>query len=155
MDEYLAFIDFIGKKTDGSFIYRLDFTVDKEIVWGDYFNVTPSAIIPDLQPDENTISKSCKVDMPHELILAKKNYCFSMQDCIDGIIPLCFAEIDSKTIEYEDKPFFLTFGETFDSVSLKLNSLGFEMYDITEVDPTDYSAMDDLLSDNDIDDNNF
>ena len=35
MDEYLAFVDEIGRTTDGKFIYRLDFTVDTDSVWGD------------------------------------------------------------------------------------------------------------------------
>ena len=53
MDEFLGFIDEIGRTRDGGYIYRFDFTLDTETIWGEYFNVTPSAIIPDLQADIN------------------------------------------------------------------------------------------------------
>ena len=36
-----------------------------------------------------------------------KNYCFSMQDCIDGIVPLIFSEIDEETLELDEKPFYI------------------------------------------------
>ena len=37
--------------------------------------------------------------------LAKKNGCFSMQDCFDGIISLAFTELtEEDTIYYNDEP---------------------------------------------------
>ena len=55
MEEYLAFIEEIGRTINGEYSYCFYFTYDTEIVWGEYFNVTPSAIIPDLQPDINAL----------------------------------------------------------------------------------------------------
>jgi hypothetical protein len=145
MDEFLGFIDLVGLTIDGRPIYRFDFTYDTETIWGDYFNITPSAIIPDLQPDKNAISKQAKAIFPREMVIAKKNYCFSMQDCIDGIIPLIFSEIDDETLEYDNKPFFLRFGENLETVVEKLKLVNIEFYEIEEMKNGDESAIDALI----------
>ena len=150
MEEYLAFVDYIGRTIDGQYIYRFDFTVDADSVWGEYFNVTPAGIVPDLQPDINSLSKSCKVNFPIEMQLAKKNYCFSMQDCIDGIIPLIFSEISEEGIEYNDAPLFFKFGENFETIKETLQSINIELYDIENVKKGDESAIDDLIDNMDL-----
>ena len=150
MEEYLAFVDYIGRTIDGQYIYRFDFTVDADSVWGEYFNVTPAGIVPDLQPDINSLSKSCKVIFPIEMQLAKKNYCFSMQDCIDGIIPLIFSEISEEGIEYNDAPLFFKFGENFETIKETLQSINIELYDIEDVKKGDESAIDDLIDNIDL-----
>jgi len=150
MEEYLAFVDYIGRTIDGQYIYRFDFTVDADSVWGEYFNVTPAGIVPDLQPDINSLSKSCKVNFPTEMQLAKKNYCFSMQDCIDGIIPLIFSEISEEGIEYKDAPLFFKFGENFETIKETLQSINIELYDIEDVKKGDESAIDDLIDNIDL-----
>ena len=66
MEDFLCFVDLIGQTIDGKYIYRFDFTIDTDVVWGEYFNVTPSAIIPDLQPDKHSLSHSGKVIFPCE-----------------------------------------------------------------------------------------
>lgn len=145
MTDYLGFVDEIGRTTDGKYIYRFDFTTDTETIWGEYFNVTPTAIIPDLQVDINALSKQAKVIFPREMVIAKKNFCFSMQDCIDGIIPLIFSEIDEETLMYLDKPFFMHFGLPFEEVENMLKSIGLEFFDIETVENGDDSAIDNLL----------
>lgn len=146
MDGFLGFVDLIGRTIDGKYIYRFDFTTDTDVLWGEYFNVTPSGIIPDLQPDKNTLSFSIKANFPKEMIIAKRNYCFSMQDCIDGIIPLIFSEIDDITLELDKKPFFLRFGEPFIDVKTKLQSIGIELYELVEIEKGDDSAIDALIN---------
>ena len=146
MEEYLGFIDLIGKTIDGKFIYRFDFTTDIDAIWGEYFNIAPSGIVPNLQPDKNCLSKQAKVNFPIEMVIAKKNYCFSMQDCIDGIIPLIFSEIDENTLEYNDVPFFIHFGKEYNEVVEYLKLFNLELYDIEEVEKGDDSAIDDLIS---------
>lgn len=154
MDEYLAFIDFVGRTVNGGYIYRFDFTTDIETVWGDFFNVVPSALIPDLQPDINCISKNFKITTESELVLAKTSYCFSMQDCIDGINPLCFSEINENTITINEKPLFFEFGEPYNQVISKLSDIKIEPYEINKINHGDYSAIDNLLDDFSFDDNN-
>ena len=152
MEEYLAFVDEVGRTIDGKYIYRFDFTVDTETVWGEFFNVAPAAIVPNLQPDKNTLSRTAKVVFPRSMVIAKKNFCFSMQDCIDGIIPIIFSEIDENTVELNDAPFFLNFGERLSSIEEKLKEIGVELFDYEIVEKGDDSAIDDLI--NAIDDNN-
>lgn len=145
MIEYLGFVDYIGKTNDGEYIYRFDFTVDKDTIWGEYFNVSPSSIIPDLQADKNSISSRCKANFPCEMQIAKKSYCFSMQDCIDGIIPLIFSDVDNESMMVDGKPFFLSFGEEFYDVKDKLSAIGIEIYDIEDCYTSDESAIDNLI----------
>ena len=158
MDEFLGFVDEIGRTRDGGYIYRFDFTLDTETIWGEYFNVTPSAIIPDLQADINALTRQAKAIFPREMVIAKRNYCFSMQDCIDGIIPLMFSEIDDNTLLLYEQPFFLKFGTPFDEVEEKLKSIGISFFDIEEVEKGDDSAIDNLINsigEGEEDDDNF
>jgi hypothetical protein len=89
---YLAFIDIVGQTVEGKNIYRFDFTQAPDVVWGDSWNVTPAGIMPKLAPDPNCLSISAQLICEHRYQLAKESTCFSMQDCIDGIIPLMFDE---------------------------------------------------------------
>ena len=165
MEDFLGFVDLIGRTIDGKYIYRFDFTTDTDVLWGEYFNVTPSGIIPDLQPDKNALSRSGKIIFPREMVIAKKNYCFSMQDCIDGIVPLIFSEIDEETLELDDKPFFIRFGESFSEVKEKLDKVNLDFFELYEIEKGDDSAIDALINDleaeneeddyNDEDDLNF
>ena len=125
MDEFLAFVDYEGKSVNGYYTFRFDFTPDHETAWGDFFNVAPSIIVPNLSLDKNCISSVIECLMPVKMLLAKSNSCFSMQDCIDGILPLCFCEIGSYKIEYDGKPLFFNFGETKESVLDKITKSGF------------------------------
>ena len=151
MEDFLGFVDLIGRTIDGRYIYRFDFTTDIDVLWGEYFNVTPSGIIPDLQPDKNALSRSGKIIFPREMVIAKKNYCFSMQDCIDGIIPLIFSEIDEETLELDEKPFFIKFGESFNDVQEKIEKVGLEFFELYEIEKGDDSAIDALINDLDSD----
>lgn len=155
MIEYLGFVDEIGRTMDGEYIYRFDFTMDIDTIWGEYFNITPSAIIPNLQPDINSLTKQAKVIFPREMAIAKKSYCFSMQDCIDGIAPLIFSEIDEDTLINDDKPFFIRFGTSFDDVVNILNSVNLSFFEIEEVEKGDDSAIDELLDSMNDEDENF
>lgn len=149
--ETLAFVDEVGMTLDGGYLYRFDFTEDSDVVWGDFFNVVPSALIPMLQVDRNCISKTGKVVFPKKMLLAKKSYCFSMQDCIDGILPLIYTEIDGDALMVNDTPFFLRFGETFDNVIKKLSEFKLEITDLEEVEHGDNTAIGKLI---DLMDNN-
>ena len=145
MEEYLAFVDYVGMELSGKYIYRFDFTYDPDTVWGEYFNIVPSALIPDLQPDKNSLSKSAKASFPVEMQLAKKNSCFSMQDCIDGIIPLFFSEISEDMLECNETPLFFRFGETYEKIESILKDIGIHFYDIEEIKSGDDSAIDNLI----------
>ena len=136
--EYLAFVDEIGRTIDGKYLYRFDYSKDTEIVWGNYFNITPAIIVPNIQPDSNCLSKTEEVISEKKLELAKTNGCFSMQDCIDGIISLCFSQInDDESIYYNGEPLKFDFGEKLEDVRERLTKCGFTLCGLKEVEADD------------------
>lgn len=145
-DCYLAFIDYIGSGIEGGYTYRFDFTDNTDTVWGNYFNIAPTIIIPDLQPEENTIIKTAKVVFDRKINLAKKNGCFSMQDCFDGIIALAFTELsEENTIYYNDEPLYFSFGESYNEVESKLISCGYKFFDVIDKKIGDESIIEELI----------
>lgn len=145
-EKYLAFVDFISKTVSNEYIYRFDFTDDTDTVWGDFFNIAPTIIVPDLQPEENTISKTARVKIDRKLNIAKKNGCFSMQDCFDKIIALAFTELnEDNTIYYNDEPLYFYFGETFEEVEKKLKCCGYEFFDIVDKEIGNETIIEDLI----------
>lgn len=131
--EYLAFVDELGKTSDGKYIYRFDFSDEPEVVWGEYFNVCPSIIVPDLQPDINTLSMTANVISEKKMSTAKRNACFSMQDCIDGIIALAFYEIEDN----DNQPLYFMFGENLEEVKKKLTSFGMKLENLQTIEKPD------------------
>lgn len=157
--EYLAFVDMAGTDSDGNNIYRLDFTVDPDVVWGEHFNITPAGIVPNLRPDRNSLSSTATFLAPFEIELAKRSNCFSMQDCIDGIIPLGFCRIGEDGGEVDGKPFFVMFGESADKVTEKLNAMKISIMDKKEIERGDDTAIDRIIDsipdDVEFDESNF
>ncbi len=154
-DEYLGFVAEIGRTTDRKYMYRFDFTYDPDSLWGEFFNIPPACIVPELAPDPNCLSHTMKVISPVKLMTAKENACFSMQDCIDGIIPLCFSEIDDDTILFKDKPLKFRFGEKVETVEMKMEACGLENLGLEEIKRGDENLVNDLinnLNNNDEDD---
>ena len=108
---YLAFVDYVGNTVDGKHIYRFDFTQATDVVWGENWNVTPAGIVPNISPDQNCLSITAQVLVDgYTYRLAKDNTCFSMQDCIDGILPLLFDD------PYGEEPLNLPFGMPLEDV---------------------------------------
>lgn len=126
MEEYLAFVDEIGRTRKGGYLYRLDFSTAPEKVWGNYFNSVPAVVVPNLQADKETLSSCAKFVSPHPLELAKRNGCFSMQDCIDGIISLCFYVDGKDTLN-------LPFGIGKEDTVGALAEHGIELFDFEEI----------------------
>ena len=146
MEEYLAFIDEIGRSIDGNYTYCFYFTYDKEIVWGDYFNICPCSIVPNIFPDIKTLSHKVNIDFPERLQLAKYNMCFSMQDCIDGIIPMAFVDLyGEKVIFYKENPLFFPFGEDKNIVLEKCNLINVKIGEIEEVIIDDDKNIDSII----------
>lgn len=127
MEEYLAFIKEEGKSIDGEYLYRFVFSSDKDTVWGEYWNVVPSSIIPNLDIDAKCVSRSFRAVFPIHLLTADKSNCFSMQDCIDGIISLAYSDIDEEYLSYEEKPLYFNFGEEYEIVISKLKLLSIKI----------------------------
>ena len=154
-EEFLGFVAEIGRTTDRKYMYRFDFTYDPDSLWGEFFNIPPACIIPDLAPDPNCLSHTAKIVSPVKLMTAKENACFSMQDCIDGIIPLCFAEICDNTLTVDDVPFFLRFGETYENVVKTLGLLNIKLYDEEKIVVDDREPINNLIKKLDEENNDF
>lgn len=151
--EYLAFVDFVGKTLGGEYTYRFEFTLDKDVAWGDFFNIAPSLIVPDLKPDQKCLSSYIKAVFPREMLLAKKNSCFSMQDCIDSILPLCFSEIDENTLRLNGKPVKFMFGEEKEEIVGRLCEIKVPIIERENIE-TDSTAVDELINQLDSNDDN-
>lgn len=147
MKEYLAFVKKIGTTLDGKYIYEFLFTTVPDSVWGNNFNIVPAGIIPNLIPDFNTLSKKGRVITDINFKLATESTCFSMMDCIDGIIALCFSEAGF----YNDLKFM--FGETYDDVILKLKEQNLELNEIEKITIDEDGIINDAIKK--LEDNNY
>lgn len=139
MEEFLAFVKYIGNTLDGQNIYEFMFTTVPDVVWGENFNIIPAGIIPNIIPDSNCLSRKGRVITNINFKLACQSTCFSMMDSIDGIIALCFTEAG---IENE---FYFKFGETFDKVNEKLHKYGLSLTELEDIKIDDNSIIDDVV----------
>lgn len=126
-DEYVCFINKMGKDIDGFYIYEFLFcTKDElEVVWGQDWNYKPAGICGDIPPEEGTYSsvKVLKTDLL--LDVAQESMCHSMQDCINGVIALGYENLDDPEKEYpEEGVLVFHFGEHIKSVEEKLARRG-------------------------------
>ena len=119
---YLIYVKPLGMNASEQYEYEFFFSETPDIVWGQDWNVACPSACGDLTPDENTYSviKRLKTIIP--FFCAQQNSCFSLQDCIDHIIAVCFENIS----EYSDFPepyrIVFQFGESYKSVENKLAS---------------------------------
>ena len=126
--DYLAHINKIGKNLDGEYRYEFLFTNDVETYWGDGgYEITPSSIckiVPD--PKRITLIKSLVLHM--NLSLAQYQSCFSMQDCIDGIIPVGWEDIRNYDEYPESGRLIFRYGTSLDDLEyfLTIHGLSFE-----------------------------
>lgn len=95
---YLVFAERSGEDDSGNFFYRLLYSNNPDVVWGDNFNITPAGIIPDLEPESSTIKKEQLLITALPLQTAVESTWFSLQDCIDGIIALLFCGSGEKIV---------------------------------------------------------
>ena len=126
--QFLVFIADVGTNLDEKFVYYFYFSETPEVVWGDYWNVCPASIIPEVKPDLSAISSIYECHFDEPLNLVTKNSCFSMQDCIDQIIALGWFDIDSKMFfENENTITKFRFGEDFEYVERKIKHFNYDL----------------------------
>ena len=117
---YLVYIEPIGLNFNNEWEYEFLFSDSPDTVWGeDWAEQCPSAC-DSLRPADSMVSVVKRLSTMIPFSTAQKNSCFSMQDCIDGIIALAWEDI-SDYDEYPE-PFRIVFqfGERIDSVTEKL-----------------------------------
>lgn len=117
---YLIYINPIGKGSDGLFQYEFFFSENPETVWGEDWNVACPSACGNLLPDSTTYShiEILKTEIP--LFCIQQNSCFSLQDCIDGLV--CLGAEDISDYENYPEPIRLVFQfeEKYESVIDKL-----------------------------------
>ena len=122
---YLVFIKNIGISLEGKYKYEFYFSERPEVVWGDYWNVCPASVIPDIKPDINSINRIYELELYDKLNLVTENSCFSMQDCIDNIICLGWFDIDSEYyLPNENTVIKFRFGDHAENVYELLSYIG-------------------------------
>lgn len=113
---YLIFVNEIGENTNGEFEYEFIFSETPETAWGADWEISPASICPELMPDNECISYTQRLISDLKFNLGQNNNCFSMQDVIDGIIPLCYVEVNTDV-------FIFMFGEKYDEVKNKIKKI--------------------------------
>ena len=128
MNKYLIYINPIGKNSNDLFEYEFFFSETPDIVWGeDWDNPCPAACENTL-PDPETYSevKILKTNIPLSCI--QNNVCFSLSNCIDGIICLGYEDISDYTEYPEPIRLVFQFAENYESIieKLELREIMFE-----------------------------
>jgi len=118
-DLSLGFINFIGTEIDGYNQYELVFTLYPDEFWGENFNYKPAGVCNGLIPDDRYVQKVVRVKTLIKLDLIQDSGCFSMQDCMDGIVSLAYQDLTGLD-EYPEYRLYLMFGEKYDEVERKL-----------------------------------
>lgn len=114
-EEYIIYIDFIGETSDEKFEYDFFFSETPETAWGEDWNIQcPSACSHNaLIPDTTSYTNVERHILDEPLTLVQENSCFSILDCMDGIIKLAWKEKGDKIIS-------IRYGENKNSVYEKL-----------------------------------
>lgn len=120
---FIVFAENVGEENEEKYFYRLLFSNNPDIVWGNNFNITPSGIIPDLEPDSATISKEYLLTTNIKLTTAVESTWFSLQDCIDGIIALLFYGDGDKIVN-------IPFGMELEKVEKYVDWFGGELKEV-------------------------
>ena len=119
-DLRLCFVNKVGEESDGKKRYEFIFTDNIDEVWGEGFEYKPSSLVGDMMPyDEyKTDIRILKTDIKFDLV--QDNSCFGMQDCIDGIVSVCYENIDDYDEYPEEGRLVFMFGESLDEVERKI-----------------------------------
>ena len=117
---YLIYVEKVGKNVYDMFEYDFIFSETPDVVWADDWAEQCPSACDNLRPDNSMISEIKRLATIIPLKTASENSCFSMQDCVDGILSLAWEDIS----EYEEYPdpirLNFSFGEKFSSVEDKL-----------------------------------
>ena len=115
---HLVYINPIGKNSNDLYEYEFFFSETPDIVWGQDWNIACPAACENTLPDPETYSevKTLKTEIP--LFCVQQNTCFSLQDCIDGIICLGYFQTDKGVVKFD-------FSETIYNVIEKIENNNF------------------------------
>ena len=112
----LIYVKYLGKNTDGTYVYDFFFSETPEYVWGPSWDVDNPSSNGDITPDSTTYSlvKQVITDLP--FTTAEETSCYSMEYATYGILALSWVNIDLMD-EYPKSRCVLHFGDTLEYVS--------------------------------------
>lgn len=117
---YLVYIEPVGLNSYDMFEYDFLFSETPEIVWGEDWAEQCPLACENMRPGDEMITKIKRLATIIPFGLAQRNTCFSMQDCIDGIIALAWEDISDYEEYPEPSRLIFKFGESIEKVEDKL-----------------------------------
>jgi len=121
---YLVHINKIGETLGGESKYEFLFTDDTQTYWGEGgYEITPASICK-IKPDPKRITLTKILIIRMKLTLAQNQSCFSMQDCIDGIIPVAWEDIRNYEESPEEGRLIFKYGTNIDDLEYELSIRG-------------------------------
>lgn len=117
---YLVYVEPIGTNSHDLLEYEFIFSETPDIVWCEDWDEQCPLACENMRPSNDMISEIKRLTTVIPFGVAQRNSCFSMQDCINGIVALAWEDIS----DYEEYPepirLVFGFGESFESVEDKL-----------------------------------
>lgn len=135
----LVFVNRIGTNHDGMFEFELYYSDTPDTVWAEDFaeQVPSTCAIEDMIPNIDTYNMVKRCISAVDIKLAQENSCFSMQDCIDGILKLIWIE------DNDGNYYGLDFGTDIEDAEVFLKNYGMELGEPRFVN-TDKGNRDDI-----------
>lgn len=127
----LVYVNPIGINNNDEYEYDFYFSDTPDIVWGANWEITCPSACGDLKPEESTYTDIIRVTSPIKFFCAQENSCFSMQDCIDGVIALCFVDLNVLDSYPDPYRIVFPFATPYDVVKEKLASQDIEIEELT------------------------
>lgn len=118
----LAYVNPVGKNTHGQYEYEFFYTDRIELVWGENWDEPYALYGGDMMPYEGTYTKIKRVVTDIPFACAQQNSCFSMRQCVEGCIALCYEDINGYENYPEPFRIVFQFGEDESSVDEKLST---------------------------------
>ena len=123
ISEYkVVYVKYVGTDTDGLNIYHFLLSTNTEGTFSEGWGEKPAGNISNeiLMIDNSMYDyiKELKTDI--KLDLAQDSFCFSMQDCRDKIIALCYENIDDYEFYPKNGRIVVHFGDTIIKVESML-----------------------------------
>lgn len=113
---FLVYVNPIGKNAMGLNEYEFFFSEKPESVWAGDWNIECPSACSDLIPDSSMYSLIKRVETTIPLNCAQENCCFSMSDCVDGIISLVYENISGLESYPEPYRINIKYGEKYKRV---------------------------------------
>lgn len=122
----LIYVKYLGKNTDGTYVYNFFFSEIPEYVWGPSWDVDNPSSNGDITPDSTTYSvvKQVITDLP--FTTAEETTCYSMEYATYGILALTWLNIENLEEYPQHGRLTMHFGESYYSVEDKLNLYGWK-----------------------------